>query len=360
MSKVDTEPLRQLYQHLGVKPDYRISSFVSFQLQERNPEEKLPATLTRSIDDLRDLAVMNRDSKQIGALDFDLGLDFLQGGRNDEAAAYFEAARRQWLFSDDLSLISLAHFAAGMAHHGAEDYSQAAAAYFKVKQCLQQAEAEPYLLEKITAERNLEDFWNDLVRQLNVAVDRLRRDFREKQDRILRAALGDFPGQRDSGSKKQDALTTLTLQMQPTRAMSVDDVDLLIFKTLDGIELLSSVLTPSGADERRPKISRLTYAGQNPITIEIDNVAKNAVNLIRWLVKSISVEEPQPASTPGGEDGSESWFRWRAQPGYMAEILKKYTKSATGKVLDEAQIDQLMQAIGHLAELRLNCQLTVK
>jgi len=355
MSKVDTEPLRQLYSHLGVEPDYRISSFVAYQLQERNPEEQLPATLASSIDELRDLAVISRDYLQIGAMEFALGLDFLQGGRNREAASYFEAAQQQWIFIDHLPLIALAYFGAGMAHQAAGDYREAAAAYFKVQQTLILAEAEPHRVEQIEAERSLQAFWNDLSRSLRRAIDTLRNDFSEKQDEILRTALGDFSG-KDAEPGAGDSLTTLTLQMQPPTSMAANDVDALIFKTVDGVEFLSSTLTPFGADQRKPRIRRLAYTDRGPITIEIDDVAKHAVTLMRWLVNSIAAEN----SLPGNLEGSGTWFRWRAQPGHMAAVIKTFIQSAAGKVLDDAQIEQVIQVIGHLAELRLNCQLIVK
>lgn len=324
----------------------------------------MPDTLKSSIDKLRDLAVMSRDYLQIGALEFSLGLDFLHGGRNAEAVDYFEAARRQWFFIDHLPLISLAYFAAGMAHQEEGDYRQAAAAYFKVMQCLQEAGAEPYRLEKIESERSLQAFWNDLERWLKLAVNRLRRDFSEEQDEMLRGELGDIPGKKGTGPDEQqgepEALTKVTLQMKTAGSMSADDVDGLIFKTVDGIELLSAALTPAATDQEwpRPVINRLT-SDRNQITIEIDDVAKHTVNLIRWLVTSISPVEPSEAGLPESDKGSATWFRWQARPGYMAEIVKKFVQSATGRILDEAAIDQLMQAIGHLAELRLNCHLTV-
>jgi hypothetical protein len=366
MSKVDTGPLRQLYDHLGVEPDYRISSFVAYQLQERNPEERLPLTLTRSIDQLRDLAVMSRDYLQIGALDFALGLDFLHGGRNTEAVGYFEAARRQWLFIDHLPLIALAHFGAGMAHHETGDYRQAAGAYFKAMQCLQQAGAEPHRLEKIEVERSLQAFWNDLERGLNLAVAALRRDFSQEQDEMLRAEVGDVPGEQGAesgeGQSDPDVLAKLTLEMQPAGSMSADDVDALVLKSVDGIERLSAVLAPSGTEQNRPRptISRLYYTDQSRITIEIDNVAKHAVNLIRWLVTSVTPVEPSNAGSPQSKEGSETWFRWQARPGHIAEIIKTFVQSATGEALDETASNELIEVIGHLAELRLNCQLTVK
>lgn len=362
MSKVDTGPLRQLYDHLGVEPDYLVSSFLSYQLQERNPGEQLPEALTRSIDKLRDLAVMNRDYLQIGALEFALGLDFLHGGRNAEAVGYFEAARRQWLFIDHLPLISLAHFGAGMAHQEAGDYRQAAASYFKVKQCLQLAEAEPHRLEVIESERSLQAFWNDLERSLKLAVDTLRRQFSQEEDENLRAELGEVPGEEDTESSARQSLVALKLQMQPTSSMSADDVHALIFKTVEGIELLCTTLTPSGEEQSRPRptISSLTFANQDQITIELENVAKHAVTLVRWLVASVTPEDSATANSSGTEKGSRAWFRWQAQPGYLAAILKTFVQSAAGKVLDETEVDQLIQAIGHLAELRLNCYLTVK
>ncbi len=365
MSKVDTGPLRQLYDHLGVEPDYRVSSFVSYQLQERNPGEGLPDKLMASIDKLRDLAVMNRDYKQIGALEFALGLDFLHGGRNSEAVGYFEAARRQWLFIDHLPLISLAYFGAGMAHQEAGDYRQAATAYFKVKQCLQQAEAEPHRVEKIEAERSLQAFWNDLERWLNLAVDTLRREFSQEQDESLRAELGDIPSEKDKERRRrrgEHALASLTLQMRPTGSMSANDVDALLYRTVDGIELLNAALTPADADQPgpRPTIRKLAYTDQVQITIEIANVAIHAITFIRWLTTSITPEPRSSDSLPGGEEKSATWFRWQAQHNSLADILKKFVHSATGKDLGQAEIDQLIQVAGHLAELRLNCHLTVK
>ena len=88
----------------------------------------------------------------------------------------------------------------------------------------------------------------------------------------------------------------------------------------------------------------------------MDDVAKHAMTLMRWLVNSIPVEK----SPPGSQEGSGTWFRWRAQPGHMAEVIKTFIQSAAGKVLDETQIEQVIQVIGHLAELRLNCQLIVE
>jgi hypothetical protein len=70
--------------------------------------------------------------------------------------------------------------------------------------------------------------------------------------------------------------------------------------------------------------------------------------------------ESLQASTPEGDERSGNWLRWQARPGYMTEIVKTRVQLVTGNVLDEAAVNQTVQVVGHLAELRLNYQLTVK
>jgi len=149
MNGVDTSPLRQLLDHLDITAHYVLPSLAAWQIQEHQGQEELPQSIGASIDRLRNVALMSRDYLQIGVFEFLVGVDMLQGGRTDEAIRHFDAARRQWLFIDHLPLISLAHFGQGMAFQVANKHQKAAAAYFKVKECLQQAEVEPHRLERM-------------------------------------------------------------------------------------------------------------------------------------------------------------------------------------------------------------------
>lgn len=364
MGKVDTGPLRQLYDHLGIEPLYVLPSRAAWQLQERDPQEKLPETLTTSIDKVRDLAVMSRNYLQIGALEFSVGLDFLHGGRGAEAVQYFETARRQWLFIDHLPLISLAYFGTGMAYHQAGDYRQAAAAYFKVKQCIHQAETEPHRLETYEAERSLQAFWNDLERWLRQAINSLRSDFSNEQDDFLRAELGETRGEPDNETEQenseQKASTTLVLRMQPARAMTAADINTLVFKTVDGIEALDRALTTTNTDQKRPRptIGRLDYSTGDPITVEVTNVTTHTVAFCRWLMTTIPTDE-RTLDAAREDEEPQSWFTWQVQSGHIAKLVRVFVNSATGTILDEIELERLMEIIGHLAELRLNCQLTV-
>jgi hypothetical protein len=373
MSKVDTGPLRQLYDHLGIEPLFVMPSLAAWQLQEQKPQQELPSTLLASVDRLRDLAVTSRNFLQIGAFEFTVGLDFLHGGRTEEAIPYFEAARRQWLFIDHLPLISLAHLAEGLAYHAAKEHGQAAASYFKVKQCLHEAEAEPYRLEKIEAERSLQAFWNDLERWLILAIGSLRRDFDRNQGELLRSELADVAGEEsdepDSMGREKRGAVSLSLRMNPCRAISAGDVDTLIYQTVDGIEVLNEALMPVQAGKRNPQptVAGIHYSDQGNITIEVSNVASHTVAFCRWLMTTIPVENQPaadsvskaPAEEMDNNGNSRSWFRWQVQSGQVAELMRSYVKSVTGRELQEDDLEHLMQIIGHLAELRANCQLTV-
>ena len=377
MSRFDTGSLRQLFDHLGIEPLYIMPSLAAWQIQEHDPQENLPAALAVSVDRLRDLAVMSRNYLQIGVFEFFVGLDFLQGKRTTEAVQYFETAKRQWLFIDHLPLISLAHLAMGMAHHAAGEYRQAAAAYFKVKQCLQQAEMEPYRLEKIEAERSLQSFWNDLERVLMMATNSLRRDFDMEQEDRLKSGLGTVADEAPDDESGEDNASNLTLNMRPVRAMSAADVNDLIGRTVDGIEILNAALIPPGELDSRPPltITRISYADQGEVTLELSNVSMHAVAFCRWLMTTIPTET-QPAGTPteqpaedaegspGGpqpreDDSSPAWFKLQVRSGQVGKLIKAYVKSVTGREPEAHEIERLIQVVGHLAELRTNYQLTL-
>lgn len=366
MNRVDTGPLRQLYDQLGIEQNFVMPSRAAWQLQLRGPQEELPAALATSIEKLRDLAAMSGDYLQMGALEFSVGLDFLHGGRSYAAARYFETAKRKWLFSEHLPLVSLAHFAAGMAYQAAGEHRQAAAAYFKAKRCLHQAESEPHLLEKIEAERSLQAFWNDLERWLMLAIRSLQRDFTQEQDEFLRAELGNVPGDQDDMTKNEEdqlkGLTTLSLRMQSAGSMSATEFDLLVVQTVNDIELLSKALMPSGAGRNRPlpSIKRLKYADSEEITVELSGVSTHAVAFCRWLMTTIPDDMPRDDEVPEGDEAWQAWFRWQQRSGHVARLVRLFVKSVTGKEPSDADVDQLMQVISHLAELRLNCGLTVK
>jgi tetratricopeptide (TPR) repeat protein len=366
MNRVDTGPLRQLYDQLGIEQNFVMPSRAAWQLQGGGPQAELPAALATSIEKLRDLAAMSGDYLQMGALEFSIGLDFLHGGRSHAAVRYFETAQRKWLFCEHLPLLSLAHLAAGMAYQASGEHRQAAAAYFKAKRCLHQAETEPHLLEKIEAERSLQAFWNDLERWLMLAIRSLQRDFTQEQDEFLRAELGDVPGDQDDMTKheedQQKGLTTLSLRMQSAEIMSATEFDLLVVQTVSDIELLNKALTPTGAGLNRPQPSmkRLKYADSEQITIELSNVSTHAVAFCRWLMTTIPNDMPRDEEVPEGDEASRAWFRWRQPSGHFARLVRVFVKSVTGKEPSDADVDLLMQVISHLAELRLNCRLTVK
>ncbi|UCG23612.1 MAG: hypothetical protein JSW55_15925 [Chloroflexota bacterium] len=396
MNSFDADPLRALFEHLGIRPVYLMPSLAAWQLQASNPQKDLPVALSVSVDTLRDLAVTSKDFLQIGVFEFFVGLDFLQARRSKDAVEHFDSARRQWIFIDHLPLIALAHMGAGMAHQGAGEFKQAMAAYFKVKQCLQDAEKEPYRLEKLERKSSLQDFWNDLESLLRQAVGSLQRDFDSQQEERLKSDLGDetdFGDEVDLGEDADAGISTdsdadsapptpdeandtgvLTLNMQPPGALSATDVNDLLYQTIAEIEVLNGAL--SLADEpqarRLPEVSKIAYAEQAVLTVEVVNVSQHVLLFCRWLM-AILPARPGPAEAGGdqagapptsdgrqvGADFSRSWFRLQVESGRVANLIKAYVKSVTKREPEDREIERLVQVIVHLAELRANYQLTL-
>lgn len=389
MNSFDADPLRELFEHLGIKPLYLMPSLAAWQLQAFNPQKDLPVALSVSVDRLRDLAVTSRDYLQIGVFEFFVGLDFLQARRSEDAVEHFDLARRQWIFIDHLPLIALAQMGTGMAYQGAGEFQRAMAAYFKVKQCLEEAEREPYRLEKIEKKRSLQAFWNDLERLLRQAVSSLQRDFDYQQEDLLKSDRGDntnlgfdandentADSAADSASPIAAEATNrgaVTLNMQSTGAISATDVNDLLYRTVAEIEVLNVALSrlDEPEDHLTPEVTNIAFAGQGELTIDIVNVSQHVVLFCRWLMATIparmrSAEAGQ--DRPGGgspgdarqdnTDSPPSWFKLQVESGRVANILKAYVKSVTGREPDAREIEQLVQVAVHLAELRTNYQLT--
>ena len=58
-------------------------------------------------------------------------------------------------------------------------------------------------------------------------------------------------------------------------------------------------------------------------------------------------------------DSSQSWFSLQVESGRVANLIRAYVKSVTGREPEAHEVERLVQVVVHLAELRTNFQLTL-
>jgi hypothetical protein len=151
----------------------------------------------------------------------------------------------------------------------------------------------------------------------------------------------------------------------------------LLLQTIEAIATLNEMIPPGEFDVRpAPIVVGIMYNEQAELVIELSAVSPHVVALWRWLTKTIPADArsagpytEQPAGErpgspgemrPGEDESPRPWFRLQVQPGQIAGMVKFYVKRTMGKALDARELEPLVRAIVHLAELRINCQLRLR
>jgi len=120
-------------------------------------------------------AIGNYD--QMGLSEFHNGLIYLHERQFLGALPYFAEARRYWDFENRAPAVCLAHFAQGVAQHGAYHFERALSHYGKVEKCMAQ-----FPVDDATGE--LGAFWRALQARLVSSRESVRRQLRNLEEGI--------------------------------------------------------------------------------------------------------------------------------------------------------------------------------
>lgn len=158
-------------------------------------------------------AIGNYD--QMGLSEFHNGLIYLYERQYLGALPYFAEARRYWDFENQAPAVCLAHFAQGIAQHGAFHFERALSHYGKVEKCMAQFPVDD-------ATGDLGAFWRTLQAQVLASRQDLLRQVRnfaegaEADEPIRRLTLASEPLSPPADGEQPTPVITATPARRPS------------------------------------------------------------------------------------------------------------------------------------------------
>jgi len=213
------------------------------------------------------------------------------------------------------------------------------------------------------------------------AISSLRRDFDSKQKKRLERDLLGASAVTESvdhlDADPEELAPGLMLHLRWPPVVTASDIQEILCQAIEAIDALNEALSQRDDSGRQEplEVTAIDYSDRTTLTIELSNISDHTNAFCRWLLSTERVpaaafenlQSPSPAERAEKADGAREegdmsfgqWFERQAQSGRLAGMIDSYVKAARGREPEELEIERLVQAVKHLAKLRLNCQLTV-